>query len=241
MIIYPAIDLRNGKVVRLKEGDPNQQTLFHENPVETAKEWIAQGAEYLHIVNLDGAFETENENLSILKEIAQLEVKVQFGGGIRSEEAIQQALDLGASRVVLGTIAVKNPALVAQAVEKHGAEKICVALDAREGLITTNGWQHITHLTPIDFGKQLAKFGVEHELFADVCRHGMMSGSNVSETIRLGQETGLKVIASGGVSRLDEIHLLASSGYVAGAVIGMALYTNELRLKDAIVTAQAAL
>jgi phosphoribosylformimino-5-aminoimidazole carboxamide ribotide isomerase len=239
MIVYPAIDLRGGQVVRLKEGDPNRQTVFSSNPHDTARRWIDEGATWLHMVNLDGAFQQANSNLNILQQTARLPVKIQFGGGLRSLDEVHQALDSGASRVVLGTVAVENPDLLTAAVEQFGADQIAVALDARDGKVTTHGWQNQTDLTPIEFGREIAHRGVRHALFTDVRRDGTLIGSNVQETIFLGRETGLQVIASGGVSSVNEIQQLARSGVVAGVIIGMALYEDRITLAEALLAAKA--
>lgn len=238
MIIYPAIDLHKGQVVRLREGDPEKQTVFSNNPVETARMWIDQGAEWLHVVNLDGAFAYANDNAFILRDIAALGVPVQFGGGLRSLADMDAALKQGASRIVLGTVAVDKPALVQEALAKFGAEKICVALDARDGLVTTHGWTNVSDQTPISLGRRMAEAGVVHALFTDVKRDGSLIGSNVPDTIALARNTGLKVIASGGVTTMTEIAQLAHSEVVAGVVIGMALYKGEISLKEALIAAK---
>lgn len=237
MIIYPAIDLRGGQVVRLKEGDPEQQTTFSDNPLEIAKLWIDQGAEWIHMVNLDGAFSQQNENQAILQAVSQLPVKVQFGGGLRSMHDIDNAIKQGATRVVLGTVAIQHPDIAIEAVETYGADRICIALDAKDGRIATHGWQQTSEVTPVDFGKEMAEEGIRHALFTDVKRDGSLQGAAIEETITLGKETGLQVIASGGVSTLKEIETLRKSGHVAGAVIGMALYENKITLSEAISVA----
>jgi phosphoribosylformimino-5-aminoimidazole carboxamide ribotide isomerase len=234
MIIYPAIDLRGGKVVRLKEGDPQRQTTFSDHPVKIAQQWIDQGAQWLHMVNLDGAFNAANDNGRILEQVAQLGVPVQFGGGLRAMDDISHAIDQGAARVVLGTVAIKQPEIVKQAVTKWGAEAICVALDARDGKIATHGWQQVTEVTPIELGKAMSEVGVRHALFTDVSRDGGLSGVNIEATVALGKATNLQVIASGGVSAITELETLRDSGVVAGAVIGMALYEGKLSLSDAL-------
>jgi len=239
MIIYPAIDLRGGQVVRLKEGDPDRQTVFSSDPIETAKRWLDQGAEWLHMVNLDGAFQEANDNLDILAKAAELDLKIQFGGGLRSLADIENALERGASRVVLGTIAVKSPETVTEAITKFGPDAIAIALDARDGKITTHGWQQKSDLTPQEFGRQMAKQGVQHALFTDVQRDGSLIGANINATITLGRETGLQVIASGGVTTAQEIETLARSQVVAGAIIGMALYEKRITLGEALLAAKA--
>ncbi len=237
MIIYPAIDLRGGKVVRLREGDPNRQTTFSDDPIATAQQWLDEGATWLHIVNLDGAFAEANSNSQILEAIAQLDVKIQFGGGLRDLSAIEQALNSGADRVVIGTLAIKEPEIVGQTVEHFGADAICVALDARDGKITTHGWQEVTEQTPLEIGQHMTEVGVQHALFTDVQRDGGLSGVNIEATVYLAQETGLQVIASGGISSLDDIRELAESGHIAGVVTGMALYEKKFSLQEAIEVA----
>lgn len=238
MIIYPAIDVRGGKVVRLREGDPEHQTVFSDDPLTTAKQWVDEGAQWIHMVNLDGAFDTSNDNSKILEAVAKLDVKVQFGGGLRDMNALQNALDSGASRLVVGTMAVQNPDAVEEAVKKFGEEAICVALDAKEGKVTTHGWTELSVHTPIEFGRLIADKGVKHALYTDVKRDGSMIGVNVHDTIALGRNTGLDVIASGGVSHMSEIQQLAKSGVVSGAIIGMALYQNKLTLGEALLAAK---
>jgi phosphoribosylformimino-5-aminoimidazole carboxamide ribotide isomerase len=238
MLIYPDIDLRGGQVVRLREGDPSRQQTFSLDPVATAKNWIDQGAQWLHMVNLDGAFAAANDNGQILEKVAALGIPVQFGGGLRSLTDIARAVDQGASRVVLGTVAVQEPDVVKTAVQRWGSECICVALDARDGKITTHGWQQTTDVTPVELGRAMSAAGVRHALFTDVNRDGGLTGVNLEATINLGKETALQVIASGGVSRIAEIEQLRDSQVVAGAVIGMALYTGQITLPAALQAAQ---
>lgn len=238
MIVYPAIDLRGGKVVRLVEGDPERQTIFSENPVETATQWVEQGAQWIHMVNLDSAFGTANDNITILEQVATLGVNVQFGGGLRTLDDIQKTLDLGASRVVIGTMATRNPDSVEEAIERFGADKICVAMDAKNGFVTTEGWTQDTTLTPVEFGRLMKDRGVEHALYTDVSRDGSMLGVNIHDTIALARNTDLKVIASGGVSKMIEIAQLARSGVIAGVIIGMALYRDEIGLNEALIAAK---
>lgn len=237
MIIYPSIDLRGGRVVRLKEGDPNRQTVFSDDPVATARKWIDAGATWLHMVNLDGAFSSANDHGGVLEKVAALGIPVQFGGGLRSMADIEQAIARGASRAVLGTIAFQQPDIVDQAIERWGAERICVGLDARDGKIAIKGWQEKIDLTPIDAGKQMVERGAKHALYTDVNRDGGLVGVNVEATVALALETGLDVIASGGVGSLDDIERLAASGAVAGAIIGMALYEGRLTLQEALAAA----
>lgn len=240
MIIYPAIDLRGGRVVRLNEGRPDRETVFSDDPIAVVQRWIDEGAAWIHMVNLDGAFAEANSNGAILEKAAALGVPIQFGGGLRTLDDIDIAIQRGASRVVLGTIAVQNPALVEAALTTHGADRVCVALDARDGKITTHGWQTVTDMTPVELGRAMRARGVVHALFTDVSRDGGLGGANLESTIALGRDTGLQVIASGGVASVDEIRTLAASGAVAGAVIGMALYRGQITLADALRAAKEA-
>ena len=238
MIIYPAIDLRAGKVVRLREGDPRQQIVFGEDPLSTAKSWVDQGARWLHMVNLDGAFDQANENQRLLESVAKLDVQVQFGGGLRDMDSLRSAYDAGADRLVIGTMAVNDPAATTVAIKDFGADAICVALDAKDGKVTTHGWTAQSAHTPIELGKQLRGLGARHALYTDVKRDGGMSGVNIADTVALGSQTGLRVIASGGVSTLCDIEELARSRAVAGAIIGMALYQKKFTLADALNAAK---
>lgn len=237
MIVYPAIDLRGGRVVRLKEGDPLRQTVFGHDPLATAQQWVDQGAQWIHMVNLDGALAAANDNGAILAAVARLDVKVQFGGGLRGLDDIAAALAGGADRVVLGTVAVREPQVVAEAVRRWGADRVCVALDARDGQIATHGWQQTAEMTPAALGREMAGLGVRHALFTDVRRDGSLEGSNVAATTALARATGLAVIASGGVRRVEEIRALRANG-AAGVIIGMALYRGELTLAAALAAAE---
>lgn len=236
MIVYPAIDLRGGQVVRLREGDLQRQIVFSHDPVATARRWIDQGAQWLHMVNLDGAFAAANDNGAVLEAVAALGVKVQFGGGLRTLDDAERALTQGAARVVLGTLAVREPDAVREAVLQWGSDRVCVALDARDGRIVAEGWQQTTDSDPMTLGRAMARIGVRHALFTDVKRDGSLAGCNVPGTIALAQATGLHVIASGGVSGLDEIRELRAGG-AAGVVIGMALYEGKLTLTEALSAA----
>ncbi|MCY4018550.1 MAG: 1-(5-phosphoribosyl)-5-[(5-phosphoribosylamino)methylideneamino] imidazole-4-carboxamide isomerase [Chloroflexi bacterium] len=238
MIIYPAIDLHDGKVVRLREGDLRQETVFSNNPAATAQAWIDQGAEWIHMVNLDGAFAAANDNMRVLEAVAKLDVSVQFAGGVRDLQALGEALDAGAARVMLGTLAVKQPEEVVEALGRFGAEAVGVALDARDGKVTTHGWTALSTASPVEIGSWFVTQGVRHALYTDVKRDGMLSGANIEDTVALARETGLRVIASGGISSAGEIERLAASGVVAGAIIGMALYQKRISLGDALRAAK---
>ena len=242
-VIYPAIDLRNGQVVRLKQGDPNRQTTYASDPVEIAHRWAAAGAQWLHVVNLDGAFdaaEASAANRAALARIAAATtLKVQFGGGVRSLADVQAAFDAGATRVVIGTAAIEQPELVSAVLARYGAEALAVGLDSRDGLIVTRGWQEATPLTALAVGAQMRDRGVVHALYTEVGRDGMLSGVAAELTAALAQVTGLCVMASGGVRDMNDIRELlayAPRG-VAGVLVGRSLYEGTLDLAEALEVA----
>jgi phosphoribosylformimino-5-aminoimidazole carboxamide ribotide isomerase len=241
--IFPAIDLRGGKVVRLKQGDPDRQTVYGDDPVATAKRWADEGATWLHVVNLDGAFgdaDGSAANRRALAAIAtQTTLQVQFGGGIRALTDAQAAIDAGVERVVIGTAAVERPALVTAVLERFGAERLVVGLDSRDGMIVTRGWQHGTEVSAISAGEALRAQGVKHALYTEVARDGMLTGVAAEMTAALAQCTGLRVIASGGVRDMrdiEELALYAPRG-IAGVIVGRSLYEGTLRLAEALAHA----
>ncbi len=240
--IYPAIDLRNGQVVRLQQGDPNRQIVYADDPLATARHWLEEGASWIHVVNLDGALgeaisgKANRHALSAICAALKPSVRVQFGGGLRSMDDVRAAFDAGADRVVLGTAAVENPRLVADALAQYGSERVMVGLDSRQGMVVTRGWQQATHLSAIELGRLLREMGVTRALYTEVERDGMMAGVAAEMTAALAQVTGLRVIASGGVRTLEDVRELlfyAPQG-VEGVVIGRALYEGALRLGDVL-------
>ncbi len=238
MIVYPAIDLRRGRVVRLVHGDPARETVHGDDPVAVAARWLDAGAQWLHVVNLDGALGEAVQALDALGSIAALGAPVQFGGGLRSLDDAARALEAGASRVILGTLAVREPEQVGEAVARFSADAVAVALDARGDRVATHGWQQVSAWTPADLGRRFAQMGVRHALFTDVSRDGDLSGVAVEATAALARETGLAVIASGGVAGLDDIRALQASGDIAGVVIGKALYSGVFTLDEALAAAR---
>ena len=235
--IYPAIDLRNGRVVRLQYGDPDKETVFGDDPAAMGRRWIEAGATWLHVVNLDGAFEQVGAaNWAVLPALTALGAKVQFGGGIRALADVMRALEAGVSRVILGTAAIENPALVAQAIAQFGADKIAVGIDARDGRVKTRGWLQETETSPIQLGQQMRELGVTTAIYTDISRDGALSGVNAAATAQLAEATGLHVIASGGVAALDDIlacYRLAKRG-VSGVIVGRALYDGRVDLTQAV-------
>lgn len=244
MIIYPAIDLRQGKVVRLQQGQPDAQTVFSLDPVKTAEHWIDQGAEWLHVVNLDGAFtgtdhtgKGETPNQKALRRILEaIEIPVQFGGGLRDFEAIEDVFELGVTRVVLGTVALTNPDVLDLALNKYGPESVAVGIDARDGRVATHGWQQLSDVDAIEMGRRMRALGVSLVVYTDISRDGMLTGVNVEATAHLAEQTGLQVIASGGVASLRDIMALKAreSAGIEGVIVGQALYTGTIDLRQAI-------
>ena len=239
MDIFPAIDLRHGQVVRLRQGDPAVQITFSSDPSATAQRWLSAGALWLHVVNLDGAFsgESANENTSALTRIMQIPgVRVQFGGGLRDLQGVADAFALGVARVVLGTVAMQSPEIVREAVSRYGVERIVVGLDAKDGVVATHGWQVASGRRLMDAARQMGELGVRHIVFTDIGRDGMLEGVNIEATRSLARESGLKVIASGGVASLDDIRRVVEGepDGVEGVIIGQALYTGAVDLKFAL-------
>lgn len=242
MIIFPAIDLKDGKCVRLTEGDFARQTVFSEVPAQMAERWQQEGAEYLHLVDLDGALAGESKNLATIKEIVSLlKVPCQLGGGIRTVEAIETMLKLGIARVILGSVAVKEPELVKFAVREYG-EQIVVGIDARDNIVAVDGWGVSGDVQAGELAKRMADVGVARIIFTDIARDGKLSGVNAEATALLARQSGVKVIASGGVASLDDIEILKkySKDGIEGCIVGKAIYTGALDLATAIETAKEA-
>ena len=232
--IYPAIDLRGGKVVRLKEGDPARMTSYSDDPADAAQRWLAAGAQWLHVVNLDGAFgESDDANRNALAAILKLGARVQFGGGMRSLDAIADALRLGVSRVILGTIAIEQPEIVKDALKLFGAEQIAVGIDARDGLVRTRGWKDDSGVKATDLALHMRTLGLATVIFTDIRRDGLGSGLNIPSTRELAEVSGLDVIASGGVHTLNDVKVAKDAG-LAGCIIGRALYDGTVDLEKAL-------
>lgn len=236
--VYPAIDLRGGQVVRLKEGDPERLTAYSDDAAETARRWLEAGARWLHVVNLDGAFgerdDVNREALKVILEVTKFfDADVQFGGGVRSLEAVEAALSLGVSRVVLGTTAVEKPDVVAEALQRFGAEHIAVGIDARDGFVRVRGWKENSGISAVDLANKMKSLGLRTVNFTDVSRDGLGSGLNISSTRVLAYISGLEVIASGGVHTLEDV-LAAREAHLAGVIIGRALYEGTIDLERAL-------
>ena len=229
-VVYPAIDLRHGEVVRLRQGDPNQQTTYSSDPRTVAERWLAAGAEWLHVVNLDGAFGEDAEaNQVALSQVIDTGAKVQFGGGLRLLESIEYALDLGVSRVVLGTVAVTQPTILDTALAMFSSERVAVGVDARAGMVHVKGWQEGSEYTTKQLGERLQLQGVTRVIFTDIARDGVGSGLNLAATVELAEQTGFHVIASGGVHTAEDV-LSARDVGLEGTIVGRALYEGTIDL-----------
>lgn len=237
MIVFPAIDLRKGRCVRLKQGRPEKEFVFSDDPVAVARRWAEEGAEWLHVVDLDAALGAPSHNLEALKGIIEaVPVPVQFGGGLRGMRSIEKMLGLGAARVILGTSAVENPSLVREAIEKFGAERVLVSIDAKGGRVAIRGWQEVSSLRALDLALRMRELGLKRAAYTDVARDGVLAGVNAQAVAELARRSGLLVIASGGVSSLDDIRRLKEVEHygVEGVVVGRALYTGAFSLSEAI-------
>lgn len=234
--IYPAIDLRGGKCVRLVQGDYAQETVYGEDPVHIAHQWQEQGAKWLHLVDLDAARTGEMVNLSVIREIVDsVSIPVQVGGGVRNLDRVKQLLEQGVSRVVIGSAAIDQPEFVRQALAQY-ADQIAIGIDARDGKVATHGWMDTSEVTAEELAKQMVRFGVQRMIFTDISRDGMLSGINLEAIRHLAKESGVEVIASGGVRTLKDIELLLAheDEGIGGVIIGKALYTGQFTLAEAL-------
>ncbi len=237
MLIIPAIDIKGGRVVRLKQGDFTQETVYADNPSEVAKRWEAQGAELLHIVDLDGASSGELKNLEAIKEVVkEVSIPIQLGGGIRSLDAVRKLMKLGVDRVIIGTRSGQSKEFIKSAMKDFG-EGILVAIDCKGGKVAIEGWREVMERDPFQFAKEVEEIGISRVVFTSVERDGTLSGPDFEGVERILKETNLKVIASGGVSSLEEIRRLVGLG-VEGVIIGRALYTKKINLRHAIEIAK---
>lgn len=232
--IIPAIDLRGGKVVRLCQGDPACQTTYADDPRQWAERWKNEGAEWLHVVNLDGAFDQDTYlNMQALEIILDVGLKVEYGGGLRHKALITSVLSMGVKRVFLGTAAILDPVLMDWAISKYGPDCIAGDIAVRAGKVAIQGWQESTSFTQAEVGKQLYDHGITWCVLTDVRRDGAGSGVNIESAIELQNTTGLHVIASGGVSSLADVASVRKAG-LAGVIIGRALYEGKLTIRDCL-------
>lgn len=236
MLLIPAIDLKEGKCVRLRQGRMEDDTVFSDNPVAVAEEWVKKGAKRIHLVDLDGAFAGKPKNTEVITAIASAfpHVPVQIGGGIRDEETIQGYLDAGVKYVIIGTKAVTDPDFVSRVATKF-AGHVIVGLDAKDGKVATDGWAKISKYDVADLAKQFESDGVEAIIYTDIARDGMMEGVNVDATVRLAQAISIPVIASGGITNMDDIHALGkvTQEGIMGAITGRAIYEGTLNFEEA--------
>ena len=236
MLVIPAIDLKEGKCVRLEQGLMDKDTVFNDNPAAQARAWQDQGAELLHIVDLDGAFAGEPKNRAAIEAIVKaITIPSQLGGGIRDIETIEAYLSLGLSRVIIGTAAQRNPELVREACLKFPG-RIVVGIDAKNGMVAVQGWAEITDVTAVDLARKFEGFGVSAIIYTDISRDGMLQGPNLEATRALAEAVSIPIIASGGVSSLKDIQdlmAIEASG-ISGVITGKAVYTGAIRLQEAV-------
>ena len=240
MIIIPAIDIKNGKCVRLLQGRMDAETVFSDDPSGMARQWEAEGAEIIHVIDLDGAFEKSPQNLNSIKKILEtVDTPIQLGGGIRDQKTIEMLMGIGVHRVIIGTEAIRNPQLVRDACKAFPGQ-IVVGIDARDGFVAIEGWSETTRTKATDLAKQFEDCGVAAINFTDIHRDGMQTGPNIEETRRLAQAISIPVVASGGVSTLEDIQNLIplEAVGVTGVITGRALYSGTLKLKDAIAISE---
>ena len=235
MKIIPAIDLKNGRCVRLLQGKEDQETVYGEDPVETALSFEEQGAEQIHLVDLDGAFRGESKNLEQVERIAQaVKVPLELGGGIRSLDDISRVFDLGVNFVIIGTIAAKNPKVLEEAIQKF-ENQLILGLDAKDGKVAVSGWVEVTEFSDEEFANQWKQHGINRVIYTDISRDGMLTGPNLSSLRRMAIATGLKITASGGVSSLDDLKQLVEleRDGVDEVIVGKAIYERQLDLREA--------
>lgn len=234
MRLYPAIDIKNGQCVRLKKGLFNEVTVYSEHPEQIAQQFEAAGARFIHTVDLDGALKGRSVNAETIRKIvAGVSIPVQLGGGIRTLENIQDALELGISRVIIGTKAVEQPTFIREAIDRFGADRIVVGIDAKDGKAAVEGWAKLSEQTALDLALAMKEIGVRTLVYTDISKDGMLSGPNVTQTKLLSDQTGMDIIASGGMSCMQDLDRIHAAG-IHGAIIGKALYEKQINLQEAV-------
>ena len=234
MIVLPAIDLLNGQCVRLQQGEEKSAKMYSSDPAAMALKWQEMGSQIIHLVNLDGAFGRERKNVRVIRDIlSTISIPVELGGGIRTFADAKNWLDLGVARVIFGTVAVTSPEIIGKSVNEFGADKIIVGIDARQNKVAIEGWENQTEKDVFAFAEEMKHIGIERIIYTDVHRDGQLSGPNIDNTVKLANRSKLKVIASGGFSRMEDFHSLADTQceFIEGAIVGKALYENKLDLK----------
>ncbi|MHB1419133.1 MAG: 1-(5-phosphoribosyl)-5-[(5-phosphoribosylamino)methylideneamino]imidazole-4-carboxamide isomerase [Bacillota bacterium] len=240
MLIIPAIDLRDGHCVRLVQGRLEEQTVFSLHPEEIAVKWETAGAKMIHVVDLDGAFAGEPRNLEAISAIiAAVSIPIQLGGGIRTLDTIEKMLQLGVSRVILGTAAISRPQLISEAVARYG-QKVLVGIDSKDGRVAVEGWASVSEKTALELAMEIKEAGIQRVVYTDTRRDGTLQGPNLDSTRELARITGLRVIASGGVSSLGDLRALkkCEPDGVDGVILGKALYTGAFTLPEALAIAE---
>ena len=234
MEVIPAIDLKDGRCVRLFQGDFDQETVFSDDPLTMAHSWQQQGGHRLHLVDLDGAVQGKPVHLEVISAIVRgLDIPVQVGGGIRDLASADAWLEAGVDRVVIGTAAVNDPEMVKEVCRKHGGQRVVVSLDTKGGLVAVKGWKETSAVIVLDLAHQMAELGVERLLYTDIVRDGALTGPDLETNAQLVRETGLAVLASGGVASVEHIRELLPTG-VEGVIVGRALYTGAVSLQEAV-------
>ena len=238
MLILPAIDLRNGRCVRLTQGRKDTATIYDASPIVMAQAFQLAGAQMLHVVDLDGAFSDSNSiNRQVLRElIRNIDIPVQFGGGLRSTRDVEQVIDLGVTRVVIGTVAAESTEILTKMIHLFGGKHIAVGIDAQDGMVMTRGWERQGQVSALDLARNVAALGVERIVYTDVRRDGMLTGPNIEQTTNIARESGLKVTASGGVSSLDDLRSLksASDSGIDSVIVGKALHEGRFTFAEAL-------
>lgn len=231
MLIIPAIDIKDGKCVRLTQGQKDAETVFSNNPVDVAKSWQAQGAKYIHVVDLDGAFDGRPKNLSIVEQIVRnTKIPIQFGGGLRTTQDVKTVLDMGVNRVIVGTRAIDSPAWVAEICSQF-PRRIAIGIDAKDGRVAVKGWTSVCDWTAQAFAKEVEKMSPCAIIYTDISKDGMLQGPNIRGLQEMVASVAIPIIASGGVSSLDDIKALSHLP-IAGMIIGKALYTGHVSLSE---------
>ncbi|WP_069649060.1 1-(5-phosphoribosyl)-5-[(5-phosphoribosylamino)methylideneamino]imidazole-4-carboxamide isomerase [Caloranaerobacter ferrireducens] len=231
MIIFPAIDIKDGKCVRLRQGRFDDVTIYSDNPVEIAKKWEKEGCQYLHLVDLDGAIHGIPNNLELIKEIvSSVSIPVQIGGGIRSRKTVDILLECGVERVIIGTLAVRNPELLEQLIKDYG-NRIVVSIDANDGFVAVDGWINLSSINSIEFAKDLERIGVKTIVYTDISKDGMMKGPNFKVYEELKKKVNINIIASGGISSVGDVKKLKEIG-VYGCIVGKAIYSGAVKITE---------
>lgn len=234
MRLYPAIDIINGQAVRLVQGDYDKETVYDKDPVAVAKKWEAAGASFIHVVDLDGALDGQWANKEVISAIAEaVTIPVQTGGGVRTLDDIEERLNAGINRVILGTVAVEKPEIVSHAITKFGSDRIVIGIDAKNGLVAIRGWEEVSNITALALCQAAKSVGVKTIVYTDIAKDGMMLGPNIEQTKHLVEATGMDIIASGGVACYDDLSEVQDCG-AEGVIIGKALYTDAIDLAEAV-------